>query len=490
MTELIHPERKKKLETLRAEGVDPFPARTPSFSPTSDLRRIIEPMAASAIDPQRPVSVAGRVLNIRAFGKLNFAVLLDRSGKLQLMFAEGGGHDWHGTSSESLALLQQLDSGDIIWANGFPGRTKKNEPTLFVNEFKILTKSLAQPPEKWHGLQDVEQRYRRRYVDLWANESAKDLFIARSKLINTIRLFLDKRGFLEMETPMLHAIAGGAAARPFITHHNALDMELYLRIAIELHLKRLLVGGLERVYEIGRVFRNEGIDTRHNPEFTMLELYQAYSDYHGMMELTEAMLAETSFAVRGTTEIEFRGKKYDLKPPYRRAPYAMLLKEKAGIDLFDEKAVANKAKVLKLETAGKDHWKIVNDIFEETVEKALEGPIFVTDYPTPICPLAKKKPEDPRFAERFELFVAGMELANAFSELNDPIDQEIRFREQVASKDEEAPKAVDVDFVQALEYGMPPAGGLGVGIDRLAMLLTGSDSIREVVLFPLLREER
>ena len=487
MTELIHPDRRKKLEELRALGVDPYPVRTPPFDTTEEVRKKIEPMGAGTMDGQSTLAVAGRVLNVRSFGKLHFLVLLDRTGKVQVLLAEGGSHDWGGSSPETLALHQKLDAGDIVWASGHPGRTKKNEPTLFVNELRLLSKALAQPPEKWHGLQDVELRYRRRYVDLWANEEVKKVFEARSKMVHTIRLFLDKRGFLEVETPVLHSIAGGAAARPFLTHHNTLEMDLYLRIALELHLKRLLVGGLERVYEIGRIFRNEGIDTRHNPEFTMLELYQAYSDYHGMMELTEAMIAEAAFALCGTTQAEFRGKKFDLKPPFRRASYADLVKNHAGVDLFDEKAVAAKAAALKLETKGKGHWKMVNDLFEKTVEPSLEGPIFILDYPTPVCPLAKRKPEDPRFAERFELFVAGMEIANAFSELNDPVDQEARFIAQVASKDEEAPKEVDADFLQALEYGMPPAGGLGVGIDRLAMLLTGRDSIREVVLFPLLR---
>ncbi len=489
MTDLIHPERKKKLEELREQGIDPFPPRTPPFDSTEAIRKKIEPMETGSLSANSTMAAAGRVLMQRGFGKLTFFVLLDQKGKIQLMCSQGGHEEWQGTRESSLHLAKKIEAGDFVWASGHLGRTKKNEPTLFVNELKILSKSLTPPPEKWHGLQDVELRYRRRYVDLWANEGVKEVFEARSKMIHTIRLFLDKRGFLEVETPELHSIAGGAAARPFITHHNTLDEDLYLRIALELHLKRLLVGGFERVYEIGRVFRNEGIDTRHNPEFTMLELYQAFSDYNGMMELTEAMIGEAAFAVIGSTKAKFREKEYDLKPPFRRATYAALMQEHAKVDLFDEKAVAEKARALKLDLKGKNHWKIVNDVFEETVEPTLEGPIFILDYPTPICPLAKKKPEDPRFAERFELFVAGMELANAFSELNDPMDQEERFKEQVNSKDEEAPKEVDEDYVQALEYGMPPAGGLGVGMDRLAMLLTNSSSIRDVILFPTLRSK-
>ncbi len=336
---------------------------------------------------------------------------------------------------------------------------------------------------------DKEIRYRRRYADLWASEDVTQVFLKRSKILSGIRRFLEDQGYIEVETPTLHPIMGGATARPFVTHHNALGMDLYLRIAPELYLKRLIVGGLERVFEVARNFRNEGLSTRHNPEFTMLELYEAQADYRRMMELTEQMIEGLCRDVNGGTSVEFRGETFELAAPFERRTYASLFAEYAGCEFDDEPAVRAKAKELELRDVG-NYWKLMNDVFEATVEDHLRGPIFVTDYPVQICPLAKQSTEDPRFAERFEVFVAGMELGNAFTELNDPAEQERRFEEQVEDKDPETPGEVDYDYIQALEYGMPPTGGLGIGIDRLVMVLTGQDSIRDVLLFPAMKPQQ
>ncbi|MEQ1891547.1 MAG: lysine--tRNA ligase [Planctomycetota bacterium] len=481
MTELVHPDRLKKLAELRAAGQDPFPARGVENLPIAE---VLAGMGTSAVPGPRngtEVQLAGRLAALRDFGKLMFWPLLDRSGRLQIGFQK----DKLGAWWEQRKLL---DAGDLVGVRGLLGFTQKGEPTLWASEVKLLAKALAPPPEKWHGLVDVEQRYRRRYVDLWASEGVKEVFILRSRMISLLRHFLEARGFLEVETPTLHPIAGGATARPFKTHHNALGVDLYLRIAPELYLKRLIVGGLERVFEVSRNFRNEGISTRHNPEFTMMELYQAQADFRHMMELTESLLEHLAVELRGTSKLEFRGVEYSLAKPFRRARYDELFQEKNGCSLHDEEAVARRARELQLKLpSGADHWKRVGDVFEATVEDALSGPVFVTHFPTPLCPLAKADPADPRFAERFELFLGGMELANAFSELNDPDEQHRRFAEQVASKDPEAPGEVDIDYVQALEYGMPPAGGLGIGLDRLAMVLTNQTSIRDVLLFPTLK---
>ena len=367
--------------------------------------------------------------------------------------------------------------------------TQKGERTVWAKEVVLASKALRPAPEKWHGLQDTEQRYRMRYVDLFANPDVRQSFALRSKIVREVRHYFDSRDYQEVETPILQPLFGGAAARPFTTHHNALDMPLFLRIAPELYLKRLIVGGMERVYEIGRVFRNEGISTRHNPEFTMLESYEAWADYKDIMELVEGLFGHlVDEVLGGDGEVTFRGTTYDLKPPFQRAKYLDLFAEKnPGVDWFDHQQVLRRAAQLGLKTDGIEPHKLANDVFEETVEDTLSGPIYVHDYPTAISPLAKRMADDPRITERFELFVAGMELGNAFSELNDPIDQQQRFEAQVEDQDDETPGEVDVDYVTALEYGMPPTGGLGIGIDRLCMLLTGSTSIRDVVLFPLLR---
>ena len=482
MTELAHSDRLAKIERMRAEGQDPYPPRGVDAEPVAKIREGLgTPDAPGPLVGER-ATVAGRMLAQRDFGKLIFFPLLDRSGRMQIGLQKSRLSEWW--PSRKL-----LDGGDLVAITGELGHTQKGEPTIWAEEVQLLAKAVAPPPEKWHGLADIEQRYRRRYVDLWVSEGVQDVFVKRSRALSTARRFLEDRGFLEVETPTLHPIAGGATARPFITHHNALDSDLFLRIAPELYLKRLIVGGLERVFEVSRNFRNEGLSQRHNPEFTMLELYQAQADYRDMMEITEQMFEAVALAVNGATTTTFRGKEYDLKAPYPRKRYADLFREHAGCDLFDEAAVRAKATELGIKDPG-TYDKLANDVFEATVEEHLDGPIFVCDYPVGISPLAKKSPDDPRFAERFEIFIAGMELGNAFTELNDPADQAQRFEEQVAMKDPETPGEVDWDYVQALEYGMPPTGGLGIGIDRLVMVMTGQDSIRDVLLFPAMRQQR
>ncbi len=481
MTELAHPDRLAKLAELREAGLDPYPARGVDNEPIGSL---VEGGGTSASPGARigtRACIAGRLLGLRDFGKLIFAPLLDRTGKIQIGLAKERLGPWW-------PQRKLLDGGDWIAVRGELGRTQKGELTLWAAEVVLLAKALAPPPEKWHGLVDVEQRYRRRYVDLWASEGVREVFVLRSRMLSLVRRFLEERGFLEVETPTLQPIAGGATARPFVTHHNALDTDLYLRIAPELYLKRLIVGGLERVFEVSRNFRNEGISTRHNPEFTMLELYQAQADFRHMMELTETLLEHLACELKGGTAVEFRGQTYDLKAPFRRARYDQLFEQANRCSVHDERAVRERAREHELAPpAGSGHWTLVGELFEATVEDSLAGPVFVTHYPVALCPLAKTDPEDPRFAERFELFLGGMELANAFTELNDPEEQERRFAEQVASKDPEAPGEVDVDYVQALEVGLPPTGGLGIGLDRLAMVLANQPSIRDVLLFPTLR---
>jgi lysyl-tRNA synthetase class 2 len=436
------------------------------------------------------VRAAGRVVLSRDAGKLKFVDIRDMTGQVQLFIGKSQvGNDWE--------LAQCFDLGDIVGVEGALRRTKTGELSIFAERLFFLTKSLEVPPEKHSGLQDPELRQRQRYLDLTYTEGVLDRFLARTRIVAAIRRTLAERGFVEVEGPTLHAIAGGAAARPFTTHHNALDIDLFMRIALELHLKRLLVGGIERVYELGRVYRNEGISPRHNPEFTMLELYQAFGDYRSMMDLTEECICEAIQAVQGTNHattnyrLTWGDRTIDFTPPFARRKYAELFAEHAGVDAADEVGVAKLAKSLGIETAGRHPDVIKNDVFEEKVEGALEGPIFVMDYPASICPLTKRKASDPAIAERFELFVAGMEIANAYTELNDPDLQEELFKSQLAGMSEEDSMAkMDHDFIRALRHGMPPAGGLGVGIDRLVMLLTNAQSIRDVILFPLLRPEK
>jgi lysyl-tRNA synthetase class 2 len=480
MTDLSHPDRLAKVASLREQGIDPYPTRGVQASPIAFLRE-----QAGTPDEPGPlvgetVTVAGRLMGLRDFGKLIFAPVLDRTGRLQVGLQQQRLGEWW-------PLRKNLDGGDLVGIRGELGFTQKGEPTIWADEVRILAKAVAPPPEKWHGLTDKEARYRRRYVDLWASDGVQEVFVKRSKTLSAMRSYLEEEDYLEVETPILHPIAGGAAARPFVTHHNDLDADLYLRIAPELYLKRLIVGGMERVFEFARNFRNEGVSYRHNPEFTMLELYEAQADYLRMMDVTEQLIERAALAVNGTTRIEFRGEAYDLKAPFERVRYTELFRQHVGAEFDDETAVRAVAKDLGIEEhAG--YWKLMGDVFDARCEPHLTGPVFCTDYPVDISPLAKASPEDPRLAERFELFIACMELGNAFTELNDPAEQERRFREQVASKDPEAPGEVDYDYVQALEYGMPPTGGLGIGIDRVVMLLTGCDSIRDVLLFPAMRK--
>lgn len=436
------------------------------------------------------VNLAGRIMAKRGMGKASFAHIQDLTGRIQIYVRQDTLSE---TQYEAFSIL---DLGDIVGVKGVLFKTKTGETTVKVQELEVLSKSLYPLPEKFHGLKDVELRYRQRYVDLIINPDVQKTFITRSRIIQSMRRYLDSHGYLEVETPTLHSIPGGAAARPFITHHNALDMELYMRIAIELHLKRLIVGGLEKVYEIGRVYRNEGISTRHNPEFTMIELYEAYADYKDIMALTENLISHIAQEVLGTQIINYQGHEVDLTPQWRRVSMVDAVKEVVGVDfgvqMTDEEAhrLAKEHKVPVEPHMTFGH--ILNAFFEQFVEETLIQPTFVTGHPVEISPLAKKNDEDPRFTDRFELFIVAREHANAFSELNDPIDQRQRFEAQLKEREQGNDEAheMDEDFLRALEYGMPPTGGLGIGIDRLIMLLTDSPSIRDVLLFPHMRNRQ
>lgn len=431
------------------------------------------------------VRAAGRILLQRPTGKLIFINIRDWTGDIQLFVGKNQ------VGEESFELAKCFDLGDIVGVDGWLGRTNTGELTIFAEKLHILCKTLQAPPEKYHGLTDPELRQRMRYVDLTYTEGVLERFLKRTKIVQSIRDTLNREGFCEIEGPTLHTIAGGAAARPFHTHHNALDMELFMRIALELHLKRLMVGGMERVYELGRVYRNEGISPRHNPEFTMLEVYQAYGDYQSMMDLTEKLILQAIESSGGQYQVSWGEQTIDFSPPFARRTYNELFAEHTGVAADDPQAIAKIAESLGFETQGKHPDVVKNFVFEEKVEDALVGPVFVIDYPASICPLTKRKQSDPQVAERFELFVQGMELANAYTELNDPDLQEELFKTQLEGLPaDESMAKMDHDFIRALRYGMPPAGGLGVGIDRLVMLLTGAQSIREVILFPLLRHEQ
>jgi lysyl-tRNA synthetase class 2 len=477
-----------KLEALRSAGADPYPVRFDRTHTASEVHEhwdTIEDGAETADE----VRVAGRVLLLRRQGKLTFATLRDGFGSVQLFVSRSElGDDAH-------AAFDELDLGDWVGVTGTVMKTRKGELSVKVRGFTLLAKALRPLPEKWHGLTDVDTRFRQRYVDLIANDDARRVFEIRFEVISTIRRVLAEHRYVEVETPVLHTEAGGATAKPFDTHHNALDMPLVLRIALELHLKRLLVGGLERVFEIGRVFRNEGLGTRHNPEFTMLELYQAFADYTDMMTLTEELVAECARSSIGTTVVEADSGRLDLTAPWPRRPMIELIKEHAGVDVHPADPVADLEAVCdRLDVPREPGWgpgKLVMEIYEKTVEPNLVGPVFVTDYPREVSPLARTHRDDPALVERFEVVALGRELANAFSELNDPIDQRARFEAQAklaAAGDEEA-HGVDEDYVRALEYGLPPCGGLGIGVDRLVMLIAGVSTIREVILFPHLRPE-
>jgi lysyl-tRNA synthetase class 2 len=443
-------------------------------------------------DGGETAKVAGRIVLFRDIGKLIFLTIQDWTGRIQVGLAKQ-------FFPETFTQAKLMELGDIAWFEGKVGHTKTGEVTVWATEFGLLSKALLPPPDKFHGLTDTETRYRQRYVDLFANPDSMDVFVFRSKMIDSIREFLRGRQFVEVETPMMQAIAGGAAARPFITHHNTLDIDLYMRISPELYLKRLLVGGMERVFEINRNFRNEGIDTTHNPEFTMMEVYQAYSDLAGMMELTESLfvrlakerLAALNKAADGPLHLQYGDRILDFTPPFERLSYGAHFKDKVGVEMTDVEGVKRVAAERGINTLNKEHDVIVGELFEQLAEPSLkvyDRPVFVYDYPAALCPLTRRKPGNPSIAERFELYVTGMELANAYTELNDPAIQEETFTKQLAGqKEEESMAKMDHDFVDALKYGMPPAGGLGIGIDRLAMVLTNRVSIRDVVLFPLLK---
>ena len=474
--------RREALARWRAQGIDPFGARYEPTHRSADLLGGFEGLQGQT------VRVAGRLVGLRRQGRVAFGDLQDRAGRIQL-FARGDA-----LGADALARLLQCDLGDIIGVEGALMRTRAGEVSVEAASWTLLAKALRPLPDKWHGLRDTEQRYRRRYLDLIANPQARDAFVLRSRLVSLLRRALDERGFLEVETPVLHAVASGAEARPFVTHHNALDLDLHLRIALELHLKRLLVGGLERVYEIGRVFRNEGLSTRHNPEFTMLECYQAFGDYHDMMRLTEELCSGAAQALLGTTRLQWRGHDIDLAPPWARLSMVEAL-EQRGLDVL---AASSDGAARDLAAAAgvavppaSTRAQVLDELVDRLILPELIAPTFLVDHPVDISPLARARADDPRLAERFEAVVCGLELGNAFSELNDPDEQRRRFAQQAAERargNEEA-QQLDLDFLRALEHGMPPAGGLGLGVDRLAMLLTGATSIRDVILFPLLRPE-
>lgn len=473
--------RREKLARIEQMGLDPWGGRFDGTQPIGHIRTLPVPD-----DPQNgpQVRIAGRIMTMRKMGKIRFIDVADHTGRIQVLAGQKqiGEQNWE--------LSENFDLGDLIGVDGRFGKTKTGELTVFAERLHFLTKSLLPHPDKWGGIENIEFALRHRYLDLIYDPDLRAKAITRIKIIQFIREFLNARGYLEVETPVLQAIAGGAAARPFITHHNALDIDLYLRIALELPLKRLLVAGFEKVYEIGRVFRNEGISPKHNPEFTMLELYQAYGDYRSIMDLTESLIVGCVEMLGQGMRLPYGERTIDFTPPFQRASYAELFEKHVGVPLTDTAAVLRKAAELGIDTAGKDPDVVVHYLFEEQVEDRLSGPMFVLDYPAALCPLTKRKRGQPHIAERFELYILGMELANAYTELNDPDTQEATFRKQLAGLPEEESMArMDEDFVKALKYGMPPAGGLGIGIDRLVMLLTNSSTIRDVILFPLLRPQ-
>lgn len=484
-------QRLDKLSRFRERDQMPYPPRIARNHTAAEAVQMYEAAEAELPEdtdekPQITVEVAGRLVAIRVMGKSTFAHLEDGTGRVQLYFRN---NDLGDELYEQ--FVKDFDLGDFVAAQGYLFRTKTGEVTVHVTNYQLAAKTLHPLPEKWHGLKDVETRYRQRYLDLIANPDVRDIFIKRSKIVTAMRKFLDGEGFLEVETPALQPIYGGAMARPFTTHHNALNMELYLRISDELYLKRLIVGGVDKVYEICKDFRNEGISTKHNPEFTMMECYWAYADYQDMMRLTENMIAFIAQEVFATTRIVFNGQEVDLTPPWQRLNLADAIKERVEIGIFDTypdvKALWDECKRLRLDVSPQPTWgKLVDELLGEYVEPTLVNPAFIHTFPLDISPLSKQSPDDPRVVERFEAFVGGLEIGNAYSELNDPIIQRQRFLEQQAGGDEEA-HVVDDDYVLALMHGMPPTGGLGIGVDRVVMLLTNQQSIREVILFPHLR---
>ncbi len=485
----ITQQRLEKLERIRARGINPYPNRYHRSHTTQQAVALLKQQEEGAIQIEE-VSLAGRIMAIRRMGKSSFADLRDGSGKVQLLFQNTDKLD-----KDTQQLFDDLDIGDIIGVKGVLLRTRTGEPTVRVADFTMLAKSLQPLPEKWHGLSDIDKRYRQRYLDLIANTEVKEIFMIRSQVITTIRQFLNQRGFIEVDTPVMQPSAGGALARPFITHHNALDQDFYLRIATELHLKRLMVGGFDKVYELGRIFRNEGISTTHNPEFTTLESYEAYADYNDVMRMVEEMISEISQQVLGTTEVKFGDSLINLNPPWQRLGLREAVKEHSGIDFVKyptADSLRTQMQKLNLEIDPEKNWaQLVDELLSTFVQPNLIQPTFLVDYPVSMSPLAKTKPSEDRVAERFEGFASGMEIANAFTELNDPEQQRERFEEQMKEYHEGSEESwtIDEDYLLALEYGMPPTGGLGIGIDRLVMLLTNQQSIREVILFPQLMDK-
>lgn len=486
-----------RIEKLRetSKNEQAYPNNVKVNNSVEEIRRLFGDKSREELEAnigKETFSVAGRIMGWRSFGKVNFLDFKDRTGRIQLFIAKGD----MGLKEEEFEKFKKfIDIGDIIYCEGSPFKTKTGELSIAIRNFRLLSKCIHPLPEKWHGLSDIEMRYRRRYLDLIMNDEVKEIFKRRNKIISLIREHLDNEGFIEVETPMMHPIPSGANAKPFITHHNALDMKLYMRIAPELYLKRLVVGGFERVYEINRNFRNEGISTQHNPEFTMIEFYWAYRTYEDLMNFTEKMLSDIALKVTGSYKVEYQGNVLDFTPPFKRLKIREALINECGMrpeEVEDMDALIKKAKSLGLDipkfvTRG----YLMMSIFEEMLESKLIQPTFVMDFPLEVSPLSRKKDSDPTLVDRFELYIAGREIANAFSELNDPFDQAERFKMQLESKekgDEEA-MAFDDDYINALEYGMPPTAGEGIGIDRLVMLLTNSPSIRDVILFPLLKPE-
>ncbi|MDY6914602.1 MAG: lysine--tRNA ligase [Planctomycetota bacterium] len=479
MLEKVQADRLAKLEKIRELSIDPYGRRYDTAEPIANiLARYEDDKEGQAAD------AAGRLVLVRDMGKMIFAHIRDEGGRMQIALRKNA------LDETAWQLAKLLDLGDIIAVAGPLQRTRTGEITIWAERLTLLTKSLNPMPEKFHGLADVETRYRKRYLDLMTNDEALATFKNRIAILEHFRTLLKGRGFVEVETPMMQPLYGGAAARPFVTHHNALDADLFLRISPELYLKRLLVGGFEKVFEISRNFRNEGLSTRHNPEFTMMELYQAYADYNVMMEITEQIISSAAGEVLGSSKLPFGDIEINYAPPWKRVKYDELLQQHADVSMCDTQAVREKAGELGIEQANKDDAVVVNELFEAVVEPALIQPTFVMDYPAELCPLTRRKAGDESIAERFELYIAGMEIANAYTELNDPAVQEENFRRQLRGEaDGETMRVMDEDFITALRHGMPPAGGLGIGIDRLVMLLTDTQSIRDAILFPMLRPE-
>ncbi len=480
--------RRNKLDKIRELGIDPFGHKYEVTDFSLNIKDKFQDKTHEELEElKEQVSVAGRIMFIRKMGKASFMAIKDKLGTIQIYISIND------VGEEAYNLFKTADIGDIIGVKGTVMKTGTGEITIKCLQYTHLVKALKPLPEKFHGLNDIEERYRRRYLDLIVNDEARKVAFARPKIIRSIQSYLDNLGYTEVETPILGTILGGAAARPFVTHHNAQNIDMYLRIATELNLKRLLVGGMDAVYEIGRIFRNEGMDKKHNPEFTTIEVYKAYSDLEGMMDLTEGIVANAALTINGTYEVDFLGQHISLKPGFKRAHMVDLIKEKTGIDFFKVKSTEEALKLAQEnEVEVEEHFTyghIVNAFFEKFVEDTIIEPTFVYGHPIEVSPLAKKNPEDPRFTQRFELFILGCEYANAFTELNDPIDQYERFLNQLKEKElgNEEANDMDIDFIEALEYGMPPAGGMGMGIDRLVMLLTGSETIREVILFPTMK---